>query len=60
MTEAITTGVFGTLTVAILIYLVARVDWLADAVDGKGERLARIEGKLEHLRGHGPVAHDHG
>ena len=67
MSDAITTGIFGTLIVAILIYLVSRVDRLADKVEGQGERLARvetevhnhtaavtrIEGKLdEHLRAH--------
>jgi uncharacterized membrane protein len=51
VSEAITTGVFGTLITAILIYLVARVDRLADKLDAQGERLAHIEGRLdEHLR----------
>ena len=53
MADTITTGIFGTLIVAILVYLVARVDRLADKVDLQGERLAHIEGKLdEHLRTH--------
>ena len=66
MSEAITTGVFGTLIVAILVYLVARVDRLADKIDQiderlsarideLGQRVARIEGRLDEREhtGHG-------
>ena len=64
MSEAITTGVFGTLILAALVYLGSRIDRLEHRIDrlderltseihGQGERLARIEGKLdEHLRIH--------
>jgi len=53
MADTILTGVFGTLIIAILVYVVARIDRLTDEVHAHGERLARIEGKLdEHLRIH--------
>ena len=53
MADTILTGVFGTLILAAIGYLVARIDRLTTEVHGHGERLARIEGKLdEHLRTH--------
>lgn len=53
MADTILTGIFGTLIMATLVYVVARIDRLTDALHGHGERLARIEGKLdEHLRTH--------
>lgn len=52
MGEAITTGVFGTLILAMLVYLAARVDRLADRVDLLTERVARIEGRLDEREHH--------
>jgi hypothetical protein len=63
MTEAITTGVFGTLILAAILYLAQRVDHLGDRIDGisdrlgeridsLGERVARIEGRLDERQTH--------
>lgn len=64
MSEAITTGVFGTLILAALIYLGSRIDRLDGRIDGLtdklgevAERVARIEGKLD---GHPAVAAQQG
>jgi len=68
MADTIITGIFGTLILAALVYLGSRIDRIDDRlsgrldklteeVHGQGERLARIEGKLdEHLRAH-PADH---
>jgi uncharacterized protein (DUF111 family) len=53
MTEAITTGVFGTLILAAIVYLGSRVDRLSDRIDSLAERVARIEGRLDERETHG-------
>ena len=64
MADTIIASIVGALIVAILVYLLSRIDRLGEdmhtrfdrlttELHAQGERLARIEGKLdEHLRAH--------
>jgi uncharacterized protein (DUF111 family) len=55
MTEAITTGVFGTLILAAIIYLGARVDRLEDRLGGRidhlAERIENLTSRVSHIEG---------
>jgi len=63
MSEAITTGIFGTLILAALVYLgsridrlESRIDHLAERVDALAERISHIEGRLDEREHHGDNA----
>jgi prefoldin subunit 5 len=60
VTDAITTGVFGTLILVAIGYLVNRVDRMSDRlerleekVQDLAERVSRIEGRLDEREHHG-------
>jgi hypothetical protein len=54
MSAALTSGIFGTLILAMLAWVIAelhrlndRIDRLVDRVDTLAERVSRIEGRLD-------------
>ena len=52
MADTILTGIFGTLIIAILVYIVSRIDHLSDRIEDLAERVSRIEGRLDEREHH--------
>jgi uncharacterized protein (DUF111 family) len=49
--DAITTGVFGTLILAAIIYLGARIDRLEDRIDNLADKIVGLTDRVSHIEG---------